>query len=218
MKTWNADELRSFLEQVGDDRFYPVWMLLSTTGMRRGEALGLHWRDVSLDHAWVSVHQALVLVGNEPALQETKTAKGRRSIALSPETVAALRAHRKRQLAEKMSLGPDYAESDLVFRREDGTLVHPSTLSRRFGKLVRQTDLPEIRLHDLRHTFATAMLQAGVNVKVVSEMLGHASRVDHPRAPTNTSYPAWPRTQATSSPHSCSAARRSPRSSAPKYA
>jgi len=175
MRTWNAGELRSFFDHASDDRFSPAWLLLATTGMRRGEVLGLHWRDVSLDHARLSVRQALVLVGNEPTLQEPKTTKGRRSIPLPPETVASLRAHRKQQLTEKMSLGPDYLESDLVFRREDGTLVHPSTLSRRFGKLVRQTQLPEIRLHDLRHTFATLALQAGVPVKVVSEILGHAS-------------------------------------------
>ena len=175
MRTWNADELRSFLEQMSDDRYYPAWLLLVTTGMRRGEVLGLHWRDLSLDHSRLSVRQALVLVGNEPTLQEPKTTKGRRSIPLPPETVAALRAHKAAQLQEKLALGPDYADSDLVFRREDGSLVHPSSLSRRFGKMVRQTELPEIRLHDLRHTFATLALQANVPVKVVSEILGHAS-------------------------------------------
>ncbi|MCA1701816.1 MAG: site-specific integrase [Actinobacteria bacterium] len=144
--------------------------------MPRGEALGLHWRDVSLDRARLSVRQALVLVGNEPALQEPKTAKGRRSIPLPPETVAALKAHKAAQLQERLALGPDYDSSrDLVFRREDATWVHPTALSRRFEALVRQTSLPEIRLHDLRHTFATLALQEGIAVKVVSEILGHAS-------------------------------------------
>lgn len=153
-----------------------AWLLLATTGMRRGEALGLHWGDVTLDHARLSVRQALVLVGNEPALQAPKTAKGRRSIPLPPETVAALKAHKAAQLQERFALGADYDNSrDLVFRREDGTWVHPASLSRRFETLVRQTSLPEIRLHDLRHTFATLALQANVPVKVVSEILGHAS-------------------------------------------
>jgi integrase len=175
MRTWNAHELRAFLDHVADDRLFAAWLLLATTGMRRGEALGLHWRDVSLDRARLSVRQALVLVGNEPALQEPKTAKGRRSIPLPPETVAALKAHRVAQAQEQLALGPDYATSDLVFRRIDGKWVHPTALSRRFEALVRQTSLPEIRLHDLRHTFATLALQEGVAVKVVSEMLGHAS-------------------------------------------
>lgn len=79
------------------------------------------------------------------------------------------------QLEERVALGPGYAETDHVFRREDGSWVHPSALSRRFATLVRQTSLPEIRLHDLRHTWASLALQAGVPVKVVSEILGHAS-------------------------------------------
>ena len=179
MQTWNADELHSFLEHVHDDRLYAAYVLLATTGMRRGEALGLHWRSVDFDNARVSVNTALMLVGNEPALQEPKTTKGRRSIPLQSETVAALRAHRVAQSQERLALGADYVTNDvsrdLVFRRVDGTCVHPTSLSRRFEALVRQTTLPEIRLHDLRHTFASLMLQAGVNVKVVSEMLGHAS-------------------------------------------
>jgi integrase len=161
------------------DRLSAAWLLLATTGMRRGEALGLHWRDVSLDRARLSVRQALVLVGNKPDLQEPKTAKGRRSIPLPLETVSALKAHKAAQLQERLALGPDYDDSDpyadLVFRRPDGTWVHPSALSRRFEFLVRQTSLPEIRLHDLRHTWASLALQEGINVKVVSEMLGHAS-------------------------------------------
>ena len=176
MATWSAQQLRAFLDHVAEDRLYAAWLLLATTGMRRGEALGLQWRDVSLDRARLSVRQALVLVGNEPALQEPKTAKGRRSIPLPPQTVAALKAHEAAQAQERLALGADYDNSrDLVFRRPDGTCVHPSSLSRRFEALVRQTRLPEIRLHDLRHTFATLALQAGVPVKVVSEMRGHAS-------------------------------------------
>jgi integrase len=176
MRTWSPDELRAFLDHVEGDRLFAAWLLLATTGMRRGEALGLHWRDLSLDRARLSVRQALVLVGNEPALQEPKTAKGRRSIPLPPETVAALKAHKAAQAQERLALGADYDSSrDLVFRRVDGTWVHPSSLTRRFEALVRQTGLPQIRLHDLRHTFATLALQASVPVKVVSEMLGHAS-------------------------------------------
>lgn len=120
-----------------------------------------------------------MLLGNEPALREPKTAKGRRSIPLPPETVAALKAHKAAQAQERLALRADYVtddvSDDLVFRRKDGTRLHPAMVSRRFEALVRQTTLPEIRLHDLRHTFATLTLQAGVAVKIVSEMLGHAS-------------------------------------------
>jgi integrase len=96
-------------------------------------------------------------------------------VPIPAETVAALRAHRKHQLVEKMGLGPDYSDDDLVFCREDGTVLHPTTFSRGFDALVRCAQVRRIRLHDLRHTFATLALQAGVPVKVVLEILGHAS-------------------------------------------
>ena len=167
--------MSAFLEHVAEDRLFAAWVLLATTGMRRGEVLGLRCRDVALDQARLSVRQALVLVGNEPAVQKPKTAKGRRTVPLPPETVAALKAHKAAQLQERLALGPEYANTDLVFRCEDGSWVHPSTLSRRFGTLVRQSELPHIRHHDLRHTWASLALQASIPVKVVSEILGHAS-------------------------------------------
>jgi integrase len=150
-------------------------VLFATTGKRRGEALGLRWRAVDLASARVSVSTSLVVVDAGVVFQEPKTATGRRSVPIPPETVAALKAHRKAQLAEKMRLGPDYADDDLVFSREDGTRLHPTMFSRRFDELVGSAQLRRIRLHDLRHTFATLALQAHVPVKVVSEILGHAS-------------------------------------------
>lgn len=175
MRTWSTDELRSFLDHAEDDRLYAAYVLLATTGMRRGEALGLRWRSLDLNRARVSVSTALVVVDAKVVFQEPKTASGRRTVPILPETVAALKTHRKTQLAEKMLLGPDYADDDLLFCRQDGTSLHPTMFSRRFDQLATDAQLRRIRLHDLRHTFATHMLQAGVIVKVVSEILGHAS-------------------------------------------
>lgn len=175
MLTWSADELGSFLEHARDERLYAGYVLLATTGMRRGEALGLRWRSVDLDSARVSVSTSLVVVDAGVVFQEPKTASGRRTVPIPAETVAALKAHRKSQLAEKMLLGPDYSDDDLVFCREDGTHLHPTTFSRGFDELAACAQLRRIRLHDLRHTFATLALQAAVPVKIVSEILGHAS-------------------------------------------
>jgi integrase len=115
------------------------------------------------------------MVDNVPTWSEPKTAKGRRSVPLPAETVAALRAHRAHQLKERLALGTGYRDEDLVFCREDGTTFHPGTFERTFDRLAAQAGLPPIRLHDLRHTFATLALSAGVHPKVVSEILGHAS-------------------------------------------
>jgi len=104
-----------------------------------------------------------------------KTAKGRRSVALDDTTVAALKAHRSRQLEERLSLGASYADQDLVVCLADGTPLHPKTLSYYFTRHARRLGLPAIRLHDLRHTHATLALRAGVHPRVVQERLGHAN-------------------------------------------
>ena len=133
MRTWSARELRAFLHHVRDDRLYPAYVLAATTGMRRGEVLGLRWQDVDLEAARVSIAQTVVVVGGyEAQLSEPKTAKGRRSVALDPTTVAALREQRERQLVERALMGDAYEDTDLVFAREDGTWIHPDAFSDAF--------------------------------------------------------------------------------------
>lgn len=172
MRTWSAVELQAFLESVRDDRLAACWRFLAMTGCRRGEALGLRWRDVDLDAGRATIVRALV---GSRALSETKSERGQRTIALDARTVAALREHRRAQLEERFALGSAYEDHDLVFCREDGTPIWPRSLSRAFARHAAAVDLPRIRLHDLRHTHATLALQAGVHPKVVQERLGHAT-------------------------------------------
>jgi integrase len=175
MKTWTAGEVQAFLAHVAGDRLYAAWALAASTGMRRGEVLGLRWCDVDLDAGRVSIRQTLVTVGYRVEYGTPKTDRGRRQIPLDTRTVAILRSHRARQAQERLAWGPAYDDADLVFAREDGRWVHPDTFCQHFEKHVRNASLPRIRLHDLRHTYASLSLQAGVSVKVVSERLGHAS-------------------------------------------
>jgi len=175
MKTWTADELAQFLDFVSDDQLYAAWVVAATAGLRRGEVLGLRWIDIDLNASRLSVQQTLVSVAYETRFSVPKTARSRRSVSLDATTVAALRAHRKRQLEERMSWGQAYRDSGLVVTREDGTLVHPDRFTQMFDKHVKDAGLPRIRLHDLRHTHATLALGAGVHPKVVSERLGHAT-------------------------------------------
>jgi integrase len=102
---------------------------------------------------------------------------GRRSIALDPVTLAALRTHRARQAADRAAVGPAYQDSGLVFTHPDGSPIHPQRFSDWFRQHLRAAGLPAIRLHDLRHSYATAALAAGIPAKVVSERLGHATIV-----------------------------------------
>jgi integrase len=175
MKTWTAKELRAFLESAEGTRLYPLWLILATTGMRRGEALGLGWDDVDMENARLSIRQNMVSVGYKVQIGRPKTGHGR-NISLDPATLAVLKSLRRQQLEEKMQWQQaGYIDSGYVFRRENGTPYHPDLISQAFDKAVRDSMQPRIRLHDLRHTHATLALQAGVHPKVVSERLGHAS-------------------------------------------
>jgi integrase len=175
LQVWTAADLRSFLAFVEGDRLYALWLLAASTGMRRGEVLGLQWPDVDLGRARVAVRRSLVTVGHRVVVSEPKTAKGRRSVALDPATVAGLKALRKHQTVERLAWGPAWTDSGLVFTREDGRPLHPREVTRAFTRHVLAAGLPVIRLHDLRHTHATLALAAGVHPKVVQERLGHAN-------------------------------------------
>ena len=174
MRTWSADEVSRFLTSVAHDRLATAWRVAASTGMRRGEVLGLRWRDVDLDTARVSIAQTLIEGAGAPRASTPKGGRGR-SVALDTGTVNALREHRKAQLAERMAIGPGWQDSDLVFCREDGSPIWPRSFSRAFANNVKAAGLPTIRLHDLRHTWATLALGAGVHPKIVQERLGHAA-------------------------------------------
>ncbi len=145
------------------------------TGLRRGELLGLRWRDSDLDAGVLHVRQAAQwLPGQGWSFRPPKTQRSRRPVALAPATVQILREHRRRQLEERLTLGTAYRDHDLVFASPLGTPMDPSNLRRAWARIVEATGLPHLRFHDLRHTHATLMLLGGVHPKVVAERLGHA--------------------------------------------
>jgi integrase len=175
MRFWDANELSKFLAHVEGVRLQAAWHLAAMTGMRRGEVLGLRWQDVDLDVGRLAVRHTIVSVGYAIKDSTPKTHQAR-TIDVDAGTVDQLRFHHERQEKEPAAWGPGYQKSDLVFRREDGSRVHPDLFSQAFESEVRRSGLPRIRLHDLRHTHATIALRAGVPVKVISERLGH----EHP--------------------------------------
>jgi integrase len=175
MRVWTPDQLRGFLAHVRTDRLYAVWLLVATTGMRRGELAGLRWADVDLDGSRVSPRRPRVVVNYAVEVSEPKTAKGRRALALDAVTVAALREHKARQAEERAMVGAGWQDTGLVFTRPDGAPIHPDLISDWFERLARTAGLPKIRLHDVRHSYASAALAAGIPAKVISERLGHAT-------------------------------------------
>jgi len=176
-EAWDAVTLRRFLEesQAEGDRLYPLWVLLATTGMRRGEAIGLRWSDLGLEAGRARVVQTIIQIRSQVQVSEPKTAQGRRPIKLDAATVAVLRSHRSRMAQERLLVGPDFNGLGLVFHQPDGSWLHPDAVSGAFLRRVRRYDLPRLTLHGLRHTWATLALEQGIHPRVVQERLGHST-------------------------------------------
>lgn len=174
MRAWNSEQLRTFLEAIADHNLYPLYLLAASTGMRRGELVGLVWENVDLDSARLTVNQQIVSVDYQLIETDLKTEASRRTIDLDERTVAVLRGHRKKQLAQQMASG-HRGGNGYLFATTDGSPIHPDLISQTFERALARLDVPRIRLHDLRHTHATILLRENVHPKVVSERLGHAS-------------------------------------------
>jgi integrase len=123
----------------------------------------------------LSVKKTLIMNGYATMLSTPKTKKGRRLIALDQATISALRRLRARHMKAHLRQGLSWQESQPVFVTEDGQPYHPERVSKLFGQAAKRAGLPRIRLHDLRHTYATLALAAGVHPKIISERLGHAN-------------------------------------------
>jgi integrase len=163
------------LDATAGTRLHAPLVLAATTGMRRGEVLGLRWSHVDLDAGLARVVASLQLVAGELQLVEPKTDRARRTVALPPITVDLLRRHRREQAERRLLLGEAWRDQDLVVDDGDGGPLSPDAVSRAFYRLVRSLGLPGLRLHDLRHAYATTLLAAGVHPKIASEALGHSS-------------------------------------------
>ena len=175
MHVWTPAELGSFLRSIEGNRNEALFRLMAMTGMRRSEVVGLRWSDVDLRASSLNVAQAATVVDGHEVVDVPKTRRSRRVIDLDVDTVALLQRHRGQQRELFLRLGAPATASDRVFTNEIGDPIRPHSIGQAFGRLVESVGVPRIRLHDLRHTHASHLLMAGVNVKVVSERLGHAS-------------------------------------------
>jgi len=177
MVTWTREELADFLAGVAGETDHALYRVAAYTGMRRGELLGLRWSDVKANLSQLSVQQQLGLgrgPDGERDLAPVKSSNGRRAISLDAETLRVLEQQRTAQLFERRSWAEAYRDRDLVFCRPDGTAMDADTVTAQFERQVQRSGLRPLRLHDLRHTHATMLLEAGVDISVVSRRLGHA--------------------------------------------
>lgn len=174
-QVWTPAQIGTFMRAIRSDRFYALFRLELTTGMRRANICGQRWGAVDLDAGELSIYDSRVVVGGYAVDKDGgKTENVEHIISLDPVTVAALREWKAVQDAEREFFGGDYLEGDYVFTWPDGRPVHPDSIYQRFVRLTAAAGLPLITFHDLRHSYATAALKAGVNPKVVSERIGHA--------------------------------------------
>lgn len=165
-------ELRAFVAQARSDPYSGLWLLVCTTGLRRSELAGLRRGDVDLAVGRLTSGETRVVVGGRATDSDGKSNDSRRTLALDPVTVAALREYLLEWDSQKREFGH---AGEHLFSHPDGRPIHPDTITEWFARLSWQAGLPPIRLHDIRHSYATAALRAGVPVKVVSERLGHSS-------------------------------------------
>ena len=133
MRAWNSEQLRTFLEAIADHNLYPLYLLAASTGMRRGELVGLVWENVDLDSARLTVNQQIVSVDYQLIETDLKTEASRRTIDLDERTVAVLRGHRKKQLAQQMASG-HRGGNGYLFATTDGSPIHPDLISQTFER------------------------------------------------------------------------------------
>lgn len=168
------EQARAFLEAAKGERLEALYTVAEALGLRRSEALGLQWQDIDFEAETLRVRFSLQRIEGKLQLVEPKSAKSKRTIAMPKATIRALREHKKRQLEEKMLVGPEWHETGFVFTSIIGTPLEPDNIGRWFKPLLKKAGLPNIRFHDLRHTAASLLLVQGVQPRVVMETLGHS--------------------------------------------
>ncbi len=172
---WTDEQLVQFLDYAKSYRYYMIILLAATCGLRRGEAIALRWIDVDLKAGTLTVNQSYTRGERGHIFQEPKTKAGIRTIALPQITLEALKRQKILLAQDKLAAGPKYNDHGLVSQTRYGCPINPYYFESRWLDLLRKSELPRIRFHDLRHTHASLLLKQNVHPKIVSERLGHSS-------------------------------------------
>lgn len=160
------------------EHVFPMRTISATllgTGMRRGELCALHWRDIDLDGAMVSITKSVEETRDGLRIKATKTKRGKRTISLPQSTVEELRTYRRRELEQRLALGLGRLEPGNLVFHDNGELLSPDRLSNDWRAAVNAHGLPSVRLHALRHTHASILISAGLDVLSISRRLGHST-------------------------------------------
>jgi integrase len=174
---WTEDELRTFLMSIADHRWAGPLRLAALYGLRRSELLGLSWSAVDLRKGTVRIEQALIEVHGRPEWSDGKNARSRRTIPIDKSIVAALKAHRRFQVEERLVAGPDWQDHDLVVATRTGRPVSPGNFDQTLDRLVSRAGVTRLTSHGLRHTAATHMVRHASDlgeIRAAADILGHS--------------------------------------------
>jgi len=171
----DADEASRLLDIASNTMYYTLFAMLLYTGLRRGEAIALRWKNIDLLELKLHVIESAYRIRKEFIIKEPKTFHSKRAVSLSPSLAALLSEYREDQELIRKQIGNPLTDVDFVFSWPDGRPLDPDVVTQAFHRIAGKAGLKNIRLHDLRHTHATLMLKAGVHPKIVSERLGHAN-------------------------------------------
>lgn len=173
MATWTREQVAQFRAHVESDRLYALW-LLTLCGLRRSEVLGLRWDAVDFDAGTVAIVSGRVIVPGQGTVEgDPKSARSRRVLPMPKDVIAALRSFKAAQAAERLVIGSGWSETGLVAVNSDGSPIRPETYSDEFARQAKAAGVAVIRLHDVRHTAATMMLDSGNTVSATAKWLGH---------------------------------------------
>ena len=163
MQTLKREDIKVFLEEAKRSGLYEFYLLELSTGLRLGEITALTWDDFDEEKRTITVNKAASRLDGKIVISTPKTASSNRTIKIPNECVVALKALKVRKLDE----------SNLIFPSPQGKVREGPAVTRQLHRIQLRAGLPRIRFHDLRHTFATLMLEQGVDIKTVSQVLGH---------------------------------------------
>ena len=178
IKPLDSKEIAAFLAAIKGHRFEVLYLVTLACGLRRAEVCGLLWGDgVDLESGTITINKQLQNIPGKPGefhLVPTKNRKSR-TIALAPTVVDALKKHKINQAIDRLKTGEAWEDSGFVFTNELGHHVSPNTVYHNFKRIAASIGLPEARLHDLRHSYATEMMRSGASIKSIQDTLGHHS-------------------------------------------
>lgn len=174
-RTLTPEQARILLNSLKGHRNEALYALMLSTGLRRGEALGLQWRDFDEKTGVLLVRRQLTREEGLLVVKDTKTPKSRRAVNLPSPLIKKLKTHRAEQNALRLSLGKAWVSSGHIFTSSIGTPIDPRNLYREFQAVCREAGIGNWHPHELRHSAASLMLAQGVKLQVVSEVLGHSS-------------------------------------------